>query len=660
MDVRFTLRTLAKQPAFCLAAILTLALGIGANTAIFSVFNAVILQPMPYPDARRLVLVWQTRPDGRENGVSGINYLEWIKQTTSFERLEGLIPQFYNVGGGEETTQASGARVSPGFFTALGAQPALGRGFTAEDARIGAPHFALVNYGFWLSALGSNRSLLGQPIQLNGAGYTLIGVLPKGFDFAGQDIQVWTPLNFGQQSELRATKMAVLGRLKPGVSLEQANREMQVVSRRLETIFPDSNKGWSAMVKPLQDVLLGPQVRAALTALLVGVGLVLLIACTNVSNLLLARSEVRHKEVAIRSALGANRFRLVRQLLVETMILALVGSAAGLGLAWAGLRLLVTIAAGQLPRIQDARLDAWVLAFTFGVTVITGLLFGLFPAHQLLGGDLQRALRGSGRGSTNGRGGRNVRNLLVVSEIALSLMLAIGALLMARSVLWLQNESRGFSPQHVLSFRVSFSSPDLKNSTQMAAYLGRMVERIGQVPGAKAVGAITNPPVEGFRQIGLYFTPEGSGPLDTSNRPSASYNLITPGYFAASGVPIVRGRAFDGRDQVDSPPVAIISSALARRFFAGQNPIGRTLTMAAAGRTYTDVAREIVGVSGDVRYLTRLPQDSIEIYVPYGQTTWPTVYVLVRTDGDPASLAPAVRAALQQPPWRQPISGVQP
>jgi putative ABC transport system permease protein len=247
----------------------------------------------------------------------------------------------------------------------------------------------------------------------------------------------------------------------------------------------------------------------------------------------------------------------------------------------------------------------------------------------------------------------------VVSEIALSLMLAIGALLMARSVLWLQNESRGFSPQHVLSFRVSFSSPDLKGNTQMAGYLERMVERIGQIPGAKAVGAITNPPVEGFRQIGLYFTPEGSGPLDTSNRPSASYNLITPGYFAASGVPIVRGRAFDGRDQVDSPPVAIISSALARRFFAGQNPIGRTLTMAAAGRTYTDVAREIVGVAGDIRYLTRLPQDSIEIYVPYGQTIWPTVYVLVRTDGDAASLAPAVRAALLQPPWRQPISNVQ-
>jgi putative ABC transport system permease protein len=488
--------------------------------------------------------------------------------------------------------------------------------------------------------------------------YTLIGILPNGFDFAGQDIQVWTPLIFERQAELGANKMAVLGRLKPSVSLEQANQEMQVVAKRLESQFPDDNKGWSAMVKPLQDIL-GGQVRPALTALLVGVGLVLLIACTNVSNLLLARSEARYKEVAIRSALGANRFRLIRQLLMEIMILAAAGSLAGLGLAWGGLRLLVTIAAGQLPRIEGARLDARVLIFTLAITVITGILFGLLPARQLLGGgDLQLALRESGRGSINTRGGRSVRNLLVVSEIALSLMLAIGATLMARSVLWLQNESRGFLPQHLLSFRLSFGRPELKGSSQMAAYFDRVLERIGQIPGARAVGAITNPPVEGFRQIGLYFTPEGSPPLDTSNRPSASYNLINSGYFKASGIPIVRGRQFDGRDQEDSPPVAIISSALARRFFPGQNPIGRTLVMANPGRGETEVAREIVGLAGDVRYLTRRPEDSVEIYVPYGQTTWPTVYVFVRTDGDPASLAPAVRAALQQSPWRQPISSV--
>jgi putative ABC transport system permease protein len=385
---------------------------------------------------------------------------------------------------------------------------------------------------------------------------------------------------------------------------------------------------------------------------------VLLIACTNVSNLLLARSEARHKEVAIRAALGASRFRLIRQLLTETMILAVAGSVAGLGLAYAGLRLLVTIAAGQLPRVEGAGLDTRVLIFTLAVTLVTGLLFGLLPARQLLGGDFEIALRESGRGAINTRGGRTVRNLLVVSEIALSLMLAIGATLMARSVFWLQNESRGFSPQHLLSFRLSLTGPDLKSSAQMAAYFDRLLERVSEIPGAKAVGATINPPVEGSRQVGLYFTPQGSVPLDTSNRPSASVNLINAGYFQALGVPIVKGRAFDSRDREDAPPVAIISGALARRFFPGQNPVGRTLEMANLGRGDGDVAREIVGVAGDIRYLTRLPQDSVEIYLPYGQGIWPTLYVFVKTDGDPISLASAVRTALQQSPWHQPISNV--
>jgi len=658
MGVRIAFRTLAKQPAFCAAAILTLALGIGANTAIFSVFDAVILRPLPYPDPGRLVMVWQKRPDGRKNGVAGTNYLEWIKQTSSFERLEGLIPQFYNVGAADHTMQVPGARVAPGFLPALGGQPVLGRGFTPQDANVGALPVALVTYGLWQSLLGSDRSRLGQPLQLNGTPYTLIGVLPKGFDFAGQDIQVWTPLNLERQSELRANKMAVLGRLKPSVSLAQADRELQVVSKRLEALFPRDNKGWGAMLEPLQDVV-GGQVRPALTALLVGVGLVLLIACSNVSNLLLARSEARSKEVAIRAALGANRFRLIRQLLLETTILATAGSLAGLALAWGGLRVLVTIAAGQLPRVETAKLDGRVLVFTLAATVITGLLFALLPARQLLSGGLQFALRESGRGAINTRAGQKTRNLLVVSEIALSLMLGIGAILMARSVFWLENESRGFLPQHLLSFRVSLAGPELKSSSQRAAYFEAMLQRIGRVPGAKAVGAITNPPIEGFRQIGLYFTPEGSGPLDSSNRPSASYNMINAGYFQASGVPIVRGRQFDGRDREDSPQVAIISSALAKRYFAGKNPIGRTLLMSNPGQSETDIPREIVGVAGDVRYLTKRPEDSEEIYVPYGQTTWPTVYVFVRTAGDAASLAPAVRAALQESPWRQPISSVQ-
>ncbi len=658
MDVRFALRTFKKQPGFCLTAIVTLALGIGANTAIFSVYNAVILRPLPYRDADRLVLVWETRPDGRENGVTGESYLEWIKQTSSFDRLEGLTPRFYNVGARGDNVQASGANVAAGFFSTLGVQPVFGRDFSSDEEKPGSPHVVVLNYGLWQSLLGGDRSALGRPIQLNGQPYTLIGVLPRDFDYLLLGIEVWTPLIFETQGDLTSNKMAVLGRLKPSVTLDQANREMKIVSKRLELQFPEDNKGWSAKVNPLQDLVEG-KTRPALTALLVAVGLVLLIACTNVANLLLARSDARYKEVAIRSALGANWSRLMRQLVTETMLLALAGGLAGLALAWAGLRLLVTIAAGQLPRIEGVGLDARVLGFTLAVTILTGLLFGLLPAHQLLGGDLQIALRESGRGAINSLGGRRARNLLVVSEIALSLMLAIGATLMARSLLWLENENRGFVPQHLLSFRVSFYGSQLEDPAQRATYFDRMLERIQQIPGVKAVAANTNPPVEGYKQVGLYFTPQGSGPLDSSNRPSASTDLINPGYFKALGIPIVRGREFNEQDQDNAPQVAIISDTLARRFFPGQNPVGKTLLMARAGRGGDEITREIVGVAGDIRFLTRRAQDSEEIYMPYAQTTWPTVYVMVRTAAEPSSLAPAVRAALHESGWHQPISSVQ-
>jgi putative ABC transport system permease protein len=658
MDLRFALRMLRKQPVFCLAAVLTLALGIGANSAIFSVFDAVILRPLPYRDPGRLVLVWQKRPDGRENGVSGTNYLEWVKQATSFECLEGAIFQFANVSTGGESIQVRGARVSANFISTLGVQPLLGRGFAADDAKPGSPRVVLISYNLWQTLLGGERKVVGLSIQWNGDPYTLIGVLPPGFDFVGAGVETWTPLIFQSQAELRSNKMAVLGRLKASVTATQSDREMQLIAKRLEDQFPEDNKGWSAMVTPLEDLLVG-KVRAVLTALMVSVGLVLLVACANVSNLLLARSETRQKEIGIRSILGAGRAHLLRLLLTEAMLLSAVGGLAGLALAWGGLHLLVKLASGELPRIEGVGVDARVVGLTFLLTLVTTLVFGLLPARQLRTEDLQLVLRESGRGATRGRSGRKVRDLLVIFEIALSLMLAIGATLMARSLLWLEREDRGFQTQHLLSFQMSMTGPEFQSPPQKAAYFERIIEKLKSIPGVQTVGAITNPPIEGFRQIGLYFTPEGAANLNASNRPSAACNLINPDYFQASGIPIVRGRAFTMHDQEDSPYVAIISSALARRFFAGQNPIGRSLLMTSPGRGETEISRQIVGVAGDVRYLTRRTDDSIEIYLPYAQTTWPTVYVFVRTIGDPAHLAPAVRAALHTSGFRQPVSNVQ-
>jgi putative ABC transport system permease protein len=651
MDLRFTLRTLAKQPGFCVAAILTLALGIGANTAIFSVFDAVILRPFPYRDPNRVVMVWQKRPSGQMNSVAGIHYHEWIKQSTTFEKMAGLIMESFNVGSGDQINQVVGTRVSSNFFSTLGVQPALGRDFAPAEEKLGAERVAILSYGLWQSQFGRNRALLGQPIRLNGEPFILVGVLPQNFDFVIENVDVWVPLIF-REGEVNSTKMAVIGRMKQSVSEKQAGREMEVIAKRLESQFPDY-KGWGAMVISLPDIIGGGHIRQPLTALMVAAGLVLLIACANVANLLVARSSVRYKEIAIRSALGANRARLVRLLITEAMLLALAGCLAGLALAYAGLRLLVTVAAGQLPRIEGVALDARVLGFTVLATAITGLLFGLFPAHQLLGGDLQLALRESGRGSNNSASGRRSRNVLVVSEIALSLVLAIGATLMLRSLRWLENQDRGFSPDHQLSFRVALSGPELSKSSQRAAYYQRMLDRIRALPGARAVAATNNLPVDGYRQVGMYFQPAGSAALNSIERPSAAVDMINPGYFHALGIPIIRGREFELRDHESAPPVAIISNSLARQFFPGQNPVGRKLTVGDA-----EIASEIVGVAGDIRYLTKRPMDSVEIYLPYAQRNWPAIHVVVRTDGDPGSMAPAVRAALLDAGWRQPISDV--
>ena len=655
-DLRFAFRSLARQPGFCVAAILTLALGIGANTAIFSVFDAVILRPLPYRDPGRLVLVWQKLPDGNWNPVSPVNYLEWAKQTSTFERLLGMYTQFYNFKGRDESFELLGAQVSRGFFSTLGVRLALGREF-AVDEKLDSNHVALVSHGFWESHLGGDRKIIGRALNMNGESYTVLGVLPPDSDAAliFRGIDVWTPLHFDQTSRLRSNTMAVIGRLKPSSSLRQAGEEMRVVASRLESRFPDLNRGWSAMVMPLASYELD-RVHSALLALLAAVGLLLLIACVNVANLLLARSQMRSKEIAVRSALGASRARLLRQLLTETMILALAGSVAGSVLAYAGLRLLLVFEAGQLPRMENAALDARALAFTVAITVLTGLLFGLLPAHHLLGEELKQWLREAGRSSIGSRTGRMSRNVLVVLEIALSLVLLSGAGVMIRSLLWLENEDRGFAPKGLLSFRVSISRSDFPNPSAMAAYYRRMLERIEETPGARAVAATTNLPLDGFLDVGQHFRVDGAAAAAPSERPSAACDLINTGYFKAAGIPILAGREFDDRDREDGARVAVISNSLARRFFAGQNPVGRRLLVASPGKAEIETVREIVGVAGDIRYLTGGADDSLEIYLPYVQTTWPTIYVMMRATGDTHRLAGAVRARLNTSGWQQSIA----
>ena len=650
--IRYAFRSLLKQPGFSISAILTLALGIGANTAMFSVFDAVILHPLPYRDADRMVLVWQSLPDHPQNPVVPLNYLEWSKRARSFECLLAMKNLFVSFRNGVESRQLLAGELSRGFFSELGIPPLSGREFVPGEQISGHNHVAILSYKLWQSDFGSDVRALGRAIDLNGESYTVIGVAAPNFDetLAMRGVEVWTPLAEDQLAAMRSGNVGVFGRLKRGVTLAAANREMQVIAGRLESEYPDLDRGWSARVTPLQDYGVG-KLRPTVAVLLIGVGMVLLIACVNVANLLLARSDVRSKEAAVRSALGASRTRLLLQLLTETTMLSFAGSLAGSVLAYAALRLIVALNAVNLPGLANAGLNGRVLAFTVAVTALTGLLFGLLPARQLLGGDLMRAIRESGRGSISPRG-RFSRNALVICEIALSLLLLAGAAMMARSLLWLLNEDRGFAADHLLTFRVSFERSEFPDPPSRNAYSASFLDRIAALPGVRAVGLNTNLPIDGFLLVGEFFGFPGVT-FPPSERPVAACNLVNPRFLHALGIPLLEGREFDSRDRFDTAPVAIISASIARRYFHGQDPLGRKIVVPTPGKSSIDVTREIVGVAGDIHYLTRSAVDSLEIYLPYGQTTWPNVYVFARTTGDPAVLAPQLRALFRHPGARR-------
>ena len=623
-------------------------MGIGANTAMFSVFDAVVLHPLPYREPSRLVVIWQKPPNGQEAAVAAVNYLEWSKQAKSFERLLGVHYLYFNYRAREESHQLLGAEVSRGFFSALGLQPVLGREFLPGEEASDHNRVAILSYGLWRREFAGDARALGAAVHMNGASYTVIGVAPANFNesLALKGIDVWTPLYFDRNSVMRSNTMGVIGRLRPAVTIQAADREMRMVSKRLESQFPDIDRGWSTIVMPLQEYGVD-RLRSTIVVLLAAVGMVLLIACVNVANLLLARAEVRYKEIAIRAALGAGRGRLIRQLLTETMLLALAGSIGGLTIAYFSVRLLIALQGANLPGLENAGLNGSVLAFTCAVTVLTGILFGLLPSRQLLGGDLTQAVRESGRSSINTRRGNGSRNALVISETALSFVLLAGALLMARSLLWLQNENRGFVADHLLTFRVSLARSDFPEAPAMAAYYRVLLDRLAGLPGVMSVGASTNLPIDGYLLTGQHFSLPGSV-TPPSELPAAACDLIDSSYFRTLGIPLLRGRTFDDHDRDAAPLVAIVSSSLARRFFPGQNPIGRKIMVASLGKAAID-AREIVGVAGDIRYLTLGAEESLEIYLPYAQTTWPNIYVMLRTARDPDLLAPSVRAALHGP-----------
>jgi putative ABC transport system permease protein len=640
-DLRYGLRMLAKRPGFTLVAVLTLALGIGANTAIFSVVNAVLLRPLPYREPERLVQVWETyRQNGTEQGfVAPNNFLDWSSQAQSFECLSAVSLRGFLLTGTLEPTEVPGMKVSINFFPLLGLGPQLGRLFLPEDEQPGKRRVAVISHSFWQQRFGGDAGAVGGTLKLDDYVYTIIGVLRP--DFRPSELatdyqaEIWTPLVLDAAAGDREEHyLRVFGRLKPGIASEQAQTEMSTIARQLELNYPKTNTERGARVVPLHEQVTG-NIRNILFLLQCATGFVLLIACTNVANLLLARVAVREREMAVRAALGAGRFRLVRLLLGESLVLALAGGAAGLLLALWGTDLLISVAPPDIPRLGQVSPDGRVIGFTFALSLLTVVLLGIIPAWQAARVNLNTALKEGGRTATETR---HLRSVLVVAEIALTLVLVIGSGLLVRSLIRLQNVKLGFNPDKVLTLQVSLLGSKYKDAQQIASFYQQAVARIETVPGVQSATVISSPPLIRWANLWTTFEIEGQ-PVEPSRAPMVYYRLISPAFFRTLEVPLVRGRAFTDSDTIDSTPVAIINEGLARRYFPDTDPVGKKVIV---GRT----TREIVGIASNVRHRTLEAEEELEVYMPHLQRPRGVVLLAIRTVSDPNTVTAAVQKAM--------------
>ena len=653
-DARYGLRGLRRNPGFTLGAILVLALGIGANTAIFSIVNAAMLRPLPYEDASRLMQVWHVPPAKSFPGlklfsVSPANYLDWKVQSTSFESMSAYGGRALTFGGTDHPEVVVAAAVPPEFFTVLRARPLLGRTFSADEDRPGA-RVILLGYKFWRDRFGYDPSVVGRDITVNSQRYTVIGVMPEKFLMPGF-AKVWVPLGWSDSE--RAVRgnhnFLVIARLKPGVQIQQAKADLAAISTRLEQQYPEDDNGWGATLIPLREQLVG-NVRTALLVLLGAVAFVLLIACANVANLVLAKTLARRKELAIRNALGASRGVLLRHVLVETMLLSLLGGVLGVLLARFGLGVSMKLLAARLPAFVDVTLDSQVLLFTLLLSMAAGVLAGLVPSLRFSRVDVNELLKQGTRGTSDA--GHNTRNLLVVCEVALSLVLLISAGLMMRTMWELRNVRPGFDSSNVLTMNVAVPRDRFPSPSTEVGFFQETLQRVRALPGIEEVGAIDDLPL-GMGGSHQPFSIEGRPMLPMADQPEVDVRVISPGYLRAMRVPIIRGRDFMESDAAGPPGVALISAALARRFWPNEDPLGKHLTLTF----FPDIPREVVGIVGDVKVdslnETR-PVDTIYTAVnqmtpPAGQTFQSFGLTLaVRTKSDPHSAISAATDAIHQ------------
>jgi putative ABC transport system permease protein len=664
-DMRYTVRMLLKSPGFTLVTILALALGIGANTAIFSVVNAVLLRPLPYPNAERLAIMSEWSQQVPNMSVSYPNFIDWREQNRVFEQIAAFRGAGYILTGAGEPERITAQEVSASFFPVLGTSPAMGRNFAPAEDQPGGNRTAIISYGLWQRRFGATPEIIGHNVVLNNESYTVIGVMPQNFQWQAQ-VDLYVPIGLqGDKMTERGNHpgIYVLGLLKPGVTVEQARTEIKGIAERLAQAYPKSNGGNSATVALLQDFATR-NIRAALFVLLAAVGFVLLIACANVANLLLARAASRSKEIAIRTALGAGRRRLIRQLLTESVMLSLLGGALGLLLAVWGIDLLLAAVAGSVPPVltDGIGLDGRVLVFTLLISVLTGLLFGLAPAIQVSKANLNEALKEGGRSGTGGASRQRVRNILVASEVALSLLLLVGSGLLIKSFLNLSQSDIGFDPERVLTMRISLPEARYKDNAQVVNFFQQLMQRVGTLPGVEAAGLVRGLPMNGGIESGI--TVEGQEVMNTKDTVVAVNMTATPDYFRAMSIPLLKGRNFTEQDKTGAPDVVLIDEMLAAQFFPNEDPIGKRLKL---GDYESQMPwMQVVGVVKHVKHYGPAETPRVEIYRPYFQIPQTpearygrSMVLAVRMTTDAASMTTAVRNAVMEIDKDQPVSSVQ-
>ena len=662
-DLRYALRMLLKNPSFTIVAVIALALGIGANTAIFSVVNTVLLRPLPYRDADRLVTVWEddSRRGFPRETPAAANYVDWCDQNRVFDGMAAIADAGFNLTGAGDPERLEGRSVSANLFPMLGVEPQIGRVFNATEDQPGAQRVVVLSYGLWQRRFGGETSIIGKSLTLNGDSYTVVGVMPARFQFPSSDDQAWVPIAFTteQTGNRDAHYLQVIAKLKPGVTLQQAQAEMSTIAARLQQQYPESNADLGAAVISLHEHLVG-DIKPALLILLGAVGLVLLIACANVANLLLARAAARQKEIAVRVALGARRLRLIRQFLTESVLLSTLGGLVGLAIAFLGLLLLKSFIPENISQAREIAIDLKVLGFTLFVSVATGVIFGLAPAIQAVRFNQIETLKEGGRDAATGGSGKRLRSVLVVAEVAISLVLLIGAGLLINSFLRLRNVDPGFRTDNLLTMKIVVPESKYTEFEPWSAFYTDVIQRVQSLPGVRSAAVITNLPL--YRQgntnsIRIEGTPEPP----PGQAPVVATRVISPGYFETMSIPLLSGRNFTDQDLVTARNGSVvISETMARRYWPNEDPIGKRIAFGFLPLKSDEDWIQVIGVVKDVRQFELATESRPQMYLTYRQyALFAPRDLVVKTDVEPTSLATSVRNAVWEIDKDQPVSNIQ-